>query len=161
VISIGFILFFQPTFNEVNDPEIAFLNFIEGLDKKVVIGGEPCSLDNVLLYAKRKVLFSCERLNNDDSLMISSLSAYYGETGKEVYEFCNAEDVDFWVINENAFLPEFIEKGDYLSEPYNSYFAEIIKDRAFFVLENIPEELKLFQAGTLIVIACDDRLNAF
>jgi hypothetical protein len=137
-------------------PLIAFLRT---LPKDALLAGHPHTLDDVPLYARRAVLFSHQVESRDFDLMVAALDAYYAESGGEVVDFCQENDVDFLVVEERAYSEQYLEQGHFLFEPVDSYLAARLEGREAFALRQVPDELKVFQTDTLFVIPCDSRLR--
>jgi hypothetical protein len=136
--------------------EREMLAFLETLPKDVLLAGTPCILDNVPLFAKRQILFSCEQISQDEALMREALEAYYAEETGRVLDFCRAQGVDYLVINSHTYSEEYIEGGWLFFEPYNRELLPRVKARDTFALVEIPDDRKVFESGELFVVPCTE-----
>jgi hypothetical protein len=130
------------------------LNFLQTLPKDVLIGGTPCTLDSVPLFAKRQVIFNCEMLHQDDDVVREALNAYYAADPWQVIDFCQAYGVDYLVVDAQTYTQAYIDAGDMFFDPYNQELLPLIRSRDTFTLENVPDEAKVFQSGDLFVVPC-------
>lgn len=130
------------------------LAYLETLPKDGLIAGYPCSLNDVPLYAKRAVLFSCETENRDMDLMVDLFEAYYAEDEQQVHDFCRHSGVDYLVVNEQTFSLDFVQSGKFMYEPIRSTVPPLLEGHSNFVLATTPEDERLFQDGSLFVISC-------
>ena len=148
---------FKSLFHEFHVPtedERALYSYLETLPAASLIAGHPCSLDSVQMYAKRKVLYSCEIPNPDNELMLAALDSYYSEDLQPVGQFCKDYDASHLVIDMDAFSAEAYEPEEIYFEPYNSELADRLTGRQQFALLDIEEDAKLFESGSLFVISC-------
>ena len=133
--------------------ERELLAFIETLPIDSVLAGTPCLLDNVPLFAKRAILFSCF-YSDDSSPIQAGLAAYYAAQSQQVIEFCRNNAVDYLVVDTQAYSPEFLAQRQVFFEPYNQKLLSQISNQNDFVLAQIPDEKKLFQHPPFFVMAC-------
>jgi hypothetical protein len=143
------------TLNPSND-ERALLEYLQTLSKDTLIAGTPCALDNVPLFAKRQVLFSCEQPSGDSDLVMEALGAYYAQDEDTVLTFCETHGIDYLVVDDQAYREESLDWIFF--EPYNEAMLSIIGDQCAFALGERQENAELFRAGRFRVLACDDRL---
>ena len=76
----------------------------------VLVSGNPCDLDGIPLFAKRMVLFSCERPRSD-ALAMDTLLAYYAADPETVAAYCRQYGVDYLVVNQDSFEPVALAAG--------------------------------------------------
>lgn len=136
--------------------ERKMLNFLQTLPKDILIGGTPCTLDSVPVFAKRQVIFNCEMLPKDDDLVRGALNAYYAEDPRQVIDFCQAYEVNYLVIDAQTYTQAYIDAGDIFFDPYNQELLPLIRSRDTFVLAHVPDEAKVFQLGDLFVVPCTE-----
>lgn len=134
--------------------ERELLTYLETLPKDVLIGGTPCSLDNVTLFSRRQILFSCEHVSADDQMMQEALDAYYAEEVETVVNFCDTYGVDYLVIDSRTYTQEFIDNGWLFFEPQNQVLLPLVQSRDSFVLAQVPDSSKIFESGRLFVVPC-------
>lgn len=138
------------------DPtERELLRFLETLPQDTLIAGTPCALDSVLLFSKRQILFSCEKISQDTQLVREALKVYYTDDTQDVANFCQKRGVDYLVIDLQTYSEAFLAGGEIFFEPYNQELLPYIKERKTFALANLPDEVKIFQAGDYFVVPCD------
>jgi hypothetical protein len=150
-----FTLVFQMPFYVATPEERALFAYLESLPEDIVVGGDLCTLDSVPLFAKRRVLFSCEEPELRPDIALDALFAYYAENGNEVYAFCQTYGVDYLLVNQRKFSQHYLETGYFYYEPFLSQLRAGIGNRTTFYLNDLPERYRLFQANHLFVIACD------
>jgi hypothetical protein len=142
----------------VPQEEQALLGFLETLPKDVLLAGSPCALDNVPLFAKRQILFSCEQTGKDD-LMRQALKAYYAEDGRAVVDFCQRYRIDHLVVDLETYSKEYLARDKLFFEPYNRELLAHIAGRDTFALAQVPDDVKAFQWGDLFVVPCEDVVD--
>lgn len=143
-----------PTFHKPGAVERELLAYVETLPENALLAGDPCSLDDVPYYARRSVLYSCWRFEEEEAL--AGLRAYYAETGAEVLDFCRRYGVDYLVVDQATLDPDLVARGGYFFEPYVTMLAPTLKGRTDFALRRVPREDWLFAVGSRFVIACDE-----
>ncbi len=134
----------------------AVLQYLQKLPQDSLIAGDPCSLNDVPLYAKRAILFSCEVENPSLDLMLDFYDAYYATEMESVAEFCVKQGIDYLVVNEKTFTSAYLQNGRFWFEPIDSEVTKLVASRGEFALAQVPNSDKLFQAEHLFVMACPD-----
>ena len=137
-----------------SEAEQELFAYLETIPKDIRLAGNPCSLDNIPLYAKRMILFSCETPHTNQLLMQEALESYYAADRQTVNQFCEKYDVDYLLINQDTFSDSYIQKGEFLFEPFDTHMQQALSTDSNFALENIAKEDILFQNGPLILTAC-------
>ena len=131
------------------------IEYIATLPKDVLITGVPEVMDNIPVFAQRRVLFSSEKPGSGTQAVVDSFNAYYAESGEQVLDFCYEYSVDYWVVNLEQFEALFLSEQRFFYDPFNEEIIERIQGRHDFVFPQIPDEAKLFEAGNLFVVKCD------
>jgi hypothetical protein len=131
------------------------LAFLQTLPKDAVIGGTPCAIDSVPLFASRSVLFSCEDPSADPAVITSGLKAYYADDGEKLEVFCATSEVDYLVFDERYY--ELARRWVFF-EPYHSALSPYLEGQASFAVLEIPEEKVLFRSGPIFVVPCTSSL---
>jgi hypothetical protein len=107
----------------------------------------------VPLSAGRQVLFSCEFYSRSAAdRILDDFRAYYADSLSEVREFCQAYDVDYFVV-----VPDDLSNSKprwIFSEPYNSILNAELASQAGFVLEDIPPDTRIYEEENLVVMQC-------
>jgi hypothetical protein len=138
--------------------ERELLRFLETLPKDVLLAGTPCALDNVPLFAKRRVLFNCDLVSQDANLMREALNAYYTDDTQVVIDFCQAHGVDYLVVDLQVYSEEYLATEKIFFEPYHQELLPQLVDRDTFVLAQVADDSKVFQSGNFVVVPCDSSL---
>ena len=86
--------------------------------------------------------------------MQEALESYYAADRQTVNQFCEKYDVDYLLINQDTFSDSYIQKGEFLFEPFDTHMQQALSTDSNFALENIAKEDILFQNGPLILTAC-------
>jgi hypothetical protein len=134
--------------------ERAMLTFVQTLPKDVLFAGTPCALDNVPLFGKREIVFSCETVSQDQSLTREALNAYYAEDAATVLNFCENYNVAYLILHNAAYTDEYLDKGKIFFPPYNDEILSLVRDRSTFILANVLDSAKLFHDGDWFIIPC-------
>jgi hypothetical protein len=134
----------------------ALLAYLETLPKDALIGGYPCALNNVQLFAKRQSTFTCEQPGATDEQIFDTFRAYYTDDPQALLTFCTENDIDYLVANELTFTPAFWETKHLFFEPYSTEIKSTLWGRERFVLREIPAERRLFVVGHFYVLPCDE-----
>ena len=142
--------FLNPTLQERE-----LISYIETLPKDTLIAGSPCSLDNIPLFAKRQILFSCELDSDNAELILRALHAYYSDDISQVIELCKMYEIDYLVIEPGVYTDEYLSKGWIYFEPFNQQMETTLLSRNNFVMENIPESNETFQNEKYFVVPCN------
>lgn len=141
------------------EPEQTLFAYLQTLPKDIRLAGNPCSLDNVPLFAQRMILFSCETPHTDQQLMQEALDSYYAADRQTVNQFCQKHEVNYLLINRDTYRESYIQKGAFLFEPFDTRMQQTLATRRNFALENIGEEDIVFQNGPLILAPCPLPVN--
>lgn len=158
LLSLFYLQLMNWRFYSPGEHERQLYSFLETLPKDILLAGDPCALDSVPLYAKRSVLFNCERFSHLPAETIGdALSAYYAAEWEEVYAFCREHNVTHLVVNAESYTEEVVNDEKYFFEPYTSQVADAIRSRPRYVLGELPAEERLFEAGAYSVVSCEDQ----
>ena len=132
---------------------------LQTLPKDVVIAGHPWEMDNIPLFAHRKVL-----ANQELSLpyftgyyaevrqrLLDSLTAYYAADAQQVQQFVQRYGVDYILLNTQHFTPEFLQERLYY-EPFKSLVrARLTESPRFALLEAAVGERVYIQEPYILV----------
>jgi len=153
---LGGVLYVRPVNHDYvssNQSSQKLLNYLGGLPKDALIAGGLCLGDDVPMLAKRSVLWNCEQPGGQQSVL-DTLGAYYADSMVDVFEFCQKYDVDYMLVNQESFELDRIRAGNFIFEPYNSLISPQIINRTFFALQNIPEQMRMYESEGITVIPC-------
>jgi hypothetical protein len=137
-----------------SENERELLRFLETLPKDALIAGYPCALDNVPLFSKRQIMFSCEQSTDDGQLIMDTLNAYYAGTVGEITQFCNSYHVDDFVVDKRTISQRYLAQGWIYYEPYNSQIYPKVIAKNDFALMEIPSGLRNFENKDYFVFPC-------
>jgi hypothetical protein len=146
----------QASLLRASGSERDLLRFLETLPKDVLLAGTPCALDNVPLFAKRQILFSCEQISAKAKIVVQALDAYYAEDERAVADFCREHGINYLVVDLDAYSQEYLAEERIFFEPYNQELLPLIAGRRTFALAGVAEDVRIFQSGDRFVVACDD-----
>jgi hypothetical protein len=138
------------------DEERELLEFVATLPKDSLIAGTPCALDSVPAFAKRTILFSCEKLSRNPQVIRDALGAYYQDDPKKILAFCQQYGIDYLVIDVRTYSPAFLNADQLFFEPYNRELLFTIRGQNQFALGPVPSVTTMFQNSDFYVIACED-----
>lgn len=134
--------------------ERAIYQFIQTLPKEALIGGHPCTLDDIPIYSQRSILFNCEEYRASDPI-VQTLDAYYSDTPERILAYCQTFGIDYLVVDTEKWLTsDRIQSGKFFYEPYASALQSELNQRQTFYLAAIPKDKQLYSAGSLYVIPC-------
>ena len=160
LVALPYIRLVETEFYSPSAADMDLYDYLQTLPVDAFISGEPCSLDSIPYYGQRTILFSCEQFSNEPVTIIDTFLAYYAERSDEVIAFCRQYDVDYLVVNLEAYEESYIATGAYFFEPYTSWLTPRIQSRSHFVLAHIPAEARLFQIDNRFVVACEPETIA-
>lgn len=141
-------------FFTIEPPTKDLITFFQTVPKDSLTAGNPCSLDYVPIAAGRKILLSCEFFPRDASeRILNNMRAYYANSLSEVLKFCDAYDVDYFVVMPRTFT--ISEDMFIYFEPYNSVLYPEVASQAGYVLEDIPQSMRVYDGENFIVMQCD------
>ena len=130
------------------------LTFVQTLPKDALFAGTPCALDNVPLFGKREIVFSCETVSQDQALTREALNAYYAEDAATMHNFCENYNVDYLILHKEAYTDEYLAKRWIFFPPHNDEILPMVQERSVFILANVPDSAKLFQDGDWFIVPC-------
>jgi hypothetical protein len=136
--------------------ERELLRFLRTLPKDVLLAGSPCTLDNIPLFAHRRILFGCFYGNKGDTPIIpKALETYYANDVQALIDFCPEHNIDYLVVDLKTYSRQYLEQGQIFYEPYNQELLVRIAGRDTFVLSEISDDIKVFQFEDIFVVSCD------
>jgi hypothetical protein len=148
----------EQTYLNPSQSERRLLKFLGALPADVTLAGTPCVLDNVPLFAKRQVLFSCEQPSDDTELTSRALATYYADDEQIIRDFCQSYEIDYLVIDLDTYSDEYLSAGHLFFEPYNQELLPVVKSRESFVLQQVPDDAMVFREENLYVVPCNEQV---
>lgn len=125
--------------------------FVATLPKDAVLVGDPDIMTNIPLFSKRSVLFR-SLFPRRDAPVVEYFDTQYAETAQDVLEFCQQYQITYFVLDIRDFSPDYVAKGEFFYQPWNSRIVARVTNRSNFVL---PQLEPIFVSGPLMVIKCD------
>jgi hypothetical protein len=145
---------------KVDSPAMQLYRYLQTLPKDALIAGHPLEMDNIPLFARRKVL-----ANQELSLpyyggyyaevrrrLFDSLAAYYTEDAQEIKHFVQHHGVDFILVNRRHFTPEFLN-GTIYYEPFNSFVKQRLSTHQHFALLEAAIGQHVYVHGPYILVS--------
>lgn len=121
---VSFVFFPTTKPISLNYQEKELMNFLQSMPENVMIAGHPYDMDNIPLYANKKVLINmefCHAWKKDYPLlkrrMGDMLAMVYAKNLSDVLKKASSWDVDFFVVNLNIYEPKLCS----LEKPWNEY----------------------------------------
>lgn len=154
VIMIWYLSSLPTGYYSPSSTDIKLIEFVSTLPKDTMIAGDPCSLDDIPLFAKRQILFSCEKPNPNPDIIMGWMNAYYSDRPEEIVSFCSQHQIDYLVVNLDSFEPPSDPGWRYYFEPYNRVLVEKMAQAPDFALQHLAQEAVLYSQGQVRVIPC-------
>lgn len=158
-----YVVAIDPLAVKVDSTAMQLYHYLQTLPKDVLIAGHPLELDNVPLFARRKVL-----ANQELSLpyyrgyyaevrrrLHDSLAAYYADDAQEIRRFVHRYGVDFILVNRRHFTPEFLSGAVYY-EPFNSVVKQRLAAQQRFALLEDAVGQHVYAHGPYILVSFVD-----
>jgi hypothetical protein len=138
--------------------------YVQTLPKDALIAGHPLDMDNIPLFARRKVL-----VNQELSIpyytgyyaevrqrLVDSLLAYYTETPQELQQFVRRYGVDYMLLNTQRFTAQALQDAVYY-EPFNTLVKQRLAAQPHFALFDPAVGRRVYTNGPYILVAFDRR----
>lgn len=134
--------------------ELELYRFISTLPKDIYLAGHPADLDDIPIYAKRKV-FDNSEFSVVGERIIDLFAAYYSTEAAELCNFCSRYGVDCWLVNRARFAQRYLSDERIYFDPYNDFVVDKVKGEKDFILNGIPKDKILFERGNIFIIGTD------
>jgi hypothetical protein len=155
-----YIVAHDPLAVSVDSTAMHLYRYMQTLPKDALIAGHPVELDNIPLFARRKVL-----VNQELSLpyytgyyaevrrrLHDALLAYYTEDVREVWRFVQHYGVDYMLVNTQHFTPQFFS-GTLYYEPFNSLVRQRLSAHPRFALLQDGVWQRVYTNGPYILVS--------
>ncbi len=139
---------------EPSADELELYRFLSTLPKDIYLAGHPADLDDIPIYAKRKV-FDNSEFSVVEKRIIDLFAAYYSTEPAEICNFCSRYGVDFWLVNRERFAQRYLSDERIYFDPYNDFIVDWVKGKKDFILNGIPKDKILFERGNIFIIGTD------
>jgi hypothetical protein len=150
----------DPLTIQVSRPALRLYHYLHTLPKDVLIAGHPLEMDNIPLFAQRKVL-----VNQELSLpyfldyyipvrqrLLDTLLAYYAAEPQAVQRFAQHYGVDYIVLNMQHFTPAFLS-GTIYYEPFDSLVKAQLSEAPHFALLAAEVGEQVYAEAPYIVVS--------
>lgn len=145
-------------------PHKGLYKFLAALPPDALIAGHPELMNPVPLFSRRRVLVTSELSHpymdnyyqKIKKRTLKFFDAYYSPSGQEILDFAHEFGVDYLVVSQFHFSPEYLAARNFYFQPYNDYVQELTKGRKEFFLPATPEEMVLFEEDDIFVIKADE-----
>lgn len=150
----------DPLTVRVDRTALQLYRYLQTLPKDVVIAGHPLEMDNVPLFARRKVLANQELslpylvgyYSTVRQRLGEMLLAYYAADVRQVEDFVARYNVDYILLNTAHFEPTFV-RGAIYYEPFNSLVKERLSPQGGFALRDALLERRVYAVGPYVVVS--------
>lgn len=155
-----YIVYVDPLTVRVDATAMQLYNYLQTLPKDALIAGHPLEMDNVPLFARRRVL-----ANQELSIpyytgyyaavrqrLVDALAAYYSADPVQIKNFAQRYGVDYIVVNRQHFTPSFIN-GRLYYEPFHSLITPHLVGRSHFALLDGDVGERVYVQGPYIVVS--------
>lgn len=138
--------------------------YLASLPKTTLIAATPILSDCIKTFSQRKVFITCEQAQHwfkgyaglVDRRAIDFFKMYYSDSGREVYDICKANGIEYLVINLDDFSPKFISMGKFTDEPLNRNIVRIVSEKKTFFLFSLEERKILYRLDNDLVVKADE-----
>ncbi|MBN2139791.1 MAG: hypothetical protein JW718_02180 [Desulfovibrionaceae bacterium] len=119
----------------------ALYRALQKTPKNSLVAGHPRLMDNVLAFGQRPVLASFELAHpwsaglwrQIEPRLNETFEAYYAKDRQTIVEFCRRRGVDYLVVDERDFDPEFMRKGAFFA-PFDQRIRALAEGGGGFAL---------------------------
>lgn len=141
--------------------------WLRTLPADALIAAPPYLADNIPTFAGRKVLVDFE-LSHAYELgywhvierrTYDLFDAYYAADLTRVGELLDRYGIDYLVVDRELYAPDYLARGRFYFEPFNSYVARLVAGRRDFALARVAAERALFRDGEVFVLDRRSLLN--
>ena len=137
------------------------------LPKDALIAAHPYLADGIPTFAKRKVFLKWELSvplfdkywNTVKTRTFDFFNAYYSDDPQVIVAFAQKYNIDYILVDETHFDKNYLEKGQFYFEPFNTAIGGKIKKTKKFALNNIDQKAKLYSYKNLFIINPDTLKN--
>jgi len=166
-ILLSFVFIFRLERRYIIAPYPKLYEFLSKLPKDAVIASHPEIADNIPIFAQRTVLINEETSTPEHLSLYPILKgrtldffrAYYSESEKDIKEFCKKYDISYLVVNKNHFSSDYLKRGEFYFEPFNSYIKKIVRSKNSFALITICKKMSIFKDSDICLVASKDILS--
>jgi hypothetical protein len=141
--------------------------FLETLPRDAMIASHPHVADYIPTFAHRKVFVNFEQSYPWFDAYWGTISrrtttlfdAYYAPTREEIYEFCEANGVDYLVVRKRDFDPAYLSTHRIYFEPFERYVRGRLSSSHGHALAQVADDEMLFRSGDTFVISKESLIG--
>ncbi len=141
--------------------------FVRNLPGRPLIAAPPYLGSDLPLFCGKSVLVSYELAHpwwTEYWRIISERTkdfylAYYTQDPETVEAVIKKYGINYWIVDRNHFEEEYIEKGRYYFEPFNSWISEELEPSLTSFVRDIPVDHYLFDDGRYFIVSFDYLLK--
>lgn len=135
-------------------------NFLQTLPKDIYIAGHPSSMDDIPTFAKRRVFINEETSEPYYAKYYSVIkqrtydffNAYYSDSENQVFDFCKKYNITHIILYKHHFSQDYLSKGMFYLNPFNSYIKNLVKNKKRFALMDISIKKTIFEEKDALLI---------
>jgi hypothetical protein len=136
-----------------SEAERDIYQFVATLPKDAIFAGNPVIMTDIPLFSGRSVLFR-ELFPQEDAPVLEYFETQYAEDSQTVFDFCQQYQIDYLVIDETDYSPEYLAEQKFFYDPYNEAIIKMVAGRTDFAMLKLPA---IFESSPLRVIECDTK----
>src|SRR3989338_1546684 len=139
------------------------IDFISNLPGNAFVAGDPKLMNNLGLYAKKRVFLTYKLstevywLNYYREMTKRTedfYRTYYADSHQDVSEFCTLYGITHLVVDKSQFSDNYIARGDFYYSPFNDYIKQITAGLTSYFLMNLPPGTRIFEGLNIVVVDC-------
>lgn len=147
--------------------DVKLYNFLSTLPKDILVAGHPKNMNDVPIFARRKVLIMEELslpyypkfYSEIKKRTYDFFNAYYTTSLEDLYGFCSKYGITHFVVYNLHFTKDYLQSKWFYISPFNDYITNLTRgqDEKQFILNNILDDKKLLVTEDYFVISCDKK----
>ncbi|MBW4678655.1 MAG: hypothetical protein KME19_00885 [Microcoleus vaginatus WJT46-NPBG5] len=148
----------------------ALYEFFQQQPKDIVIASLADEIDRIPTFAQRSIWvgnqyaipYHLGYYRQFRQRVLDLIRAQYSLDLAEVKNFIQTSGIDFWLLDKNAFKPNYVAKNKWVMQyqPAAGEAIEKMKDKRKPILENLIQQCSVFDRKNLIVLSSDCILKA-
>ncbi len=142
----------------------ALIDYIKNVPSNALIAAHPQLADGIPVLAQRKVLINQELSiplldpywNEVTSRTEDFFDAYYADSWAQLKHFFSKYKIDYLIVDTRHFEQEYLDRGWFHIEPFNSQIKKKIERQTFFILTSPKETFQRLERGRFFIIRKED-----
>jgi hypothetical protein len=177
IVSTAIVLIFYPNFvpkfpvtKYKTGSAIELYEFLQKQPKNTLIASLTTDTDNIPTFAQRSILVSPEYAIPYHTgyyfpfrqRVIDLIQAQYSTDVVEITKFIRKYGINFWIVEESSFVPEYIENNPWLSQhqPIAQQAVESLREQKVPLLSSFKDSCSVWQDNNLTVISTSCILSS-